>query len=82
MSLQCGLIFITYPDGYKILWMQPPERYMNHSCEANTRVVGQSDVASRDILPGEEITPDYMDIETENLSCNCGSIKCREESKR
>lgn len=66
-----------YPEGDKILWMQSPERYINHSCEPNTHVVGQSDVASRDIQVGEEITSDYMDIETENFACSCGSAKCR-----
>lgn len=66
-----------YPEGDKMLWMQPPERYINHSCEANTHVVGQSDVASRDIQPGEEITSDYMDLETEDFLCRCGSPKCR-----
>lgn len=71
----------TYPSGDKILWMQPPERYINHSCESNTVVVGQSDVASRDIAQGEEITSDYMDVETENFTCNCGSKICRGVSR-
>lgn len=66
-----------YPDGDKVLYMQAPERYMNHSCEPNTHVVGKSDVASRDIKPGEEITSDYMDLETENFICQCGSKNCR-----
>lgn len=70
-----------YPDGDKVLWMQPPERYMNHSCEANTQVKGQSDVASKDINPNEEITSDYLDLETEDFECNCGSIKCRRPCK-
>ncbi len=69
-----------YPDGDYLLWMQPPERYMNHSCSANTRVVGKSDVASRNIKPGEEITSDYLDLETENFECNCGSLNCRKPS--
>jgi|SRR5581483_1478100 len=66
-----------YPDGENMLWMQPPERYLNHSCDPNTHVVGHSDVASTDIQPGEEITSDYLDLETENFECNCGSPKCR-----
>jgi|GEM_PF-719176 len=68
----------TDVEGDKILWMQPPERYMNHSCSANTRVVGRSDVALRDIQPGEEITSDYIDSETENFACICGSDICRQ----
>jgi len=71
----------TYPDGENILWMQPPERYINHSCEANTVVVSKSDVASSDILPGEEITSDYIDIETENFVCNCKSKNCKGVSR-
>jgi len=70
-----------YPDGDKMLYMQPPERYMNHSCEPNTHVIGKSDVASRDIEPGEEITSDYMDLETENFACHCGSKNCRNKSR-
>jgi uncharacterized protein len=67
----------TYPDGGNILWMQSPERYINHSCDANTRVINQSDVASCDIPPNTEITSDYIDIETEDFICNCGSKNCR-----
>jgi SET domain-containing protein len=66
-----------YPEGESMLWMQSPERYLNHSCEPNTYVVGQSDVALRDIKPGEEITSDYIDLETEKFECRCGSAKCR-----
>jgi SET domain-containing protein len=67
-----------YPEGEVMLWMQVPERYMNHSCNANTRVVGRSDVASRDILTGEEITSDYLDLDTEDFECNCGAENCRQ----
>lgn len=67
----------TFPEGDRILWMQPPERFMNHSCDANTHVVGRSDVASRDIAIGEEITADYLDLETEEFICNCGTTNCR-----
>jgi SET domain-containing protein len=70
-----------YPEGDIMLWMQPPERYMNHSCDANTRVVGRSDVALWDILPGEEITSDYLDLDTEDFECNCGAKNCRRPAK-
>jgi SET domain-containing protein len=66
----------TYPDGDNILWMQPPERFMNHSCDANTKVVGKSDLAVRNIQIGEEITSNYIDIETEDFDCVCGSGNC------
>lgn len=67
----------TYPEGDYILLMQPPERFLNHSCEPSTYVVGRSDVALRDIQPGEEITSDYLDLDTEDFQCKCGSKKCR-----
>lgn len=60
-----------------MLWMQPPERYMNYSCEANTAVKGRSDVALRDIIAGEEITPGYLELETEDFICKCGAQNCR-----
>lgn len=68
-------------EGDKFLWMQPPERYINHSCNTNTIVVGRSDVASRDIQSGEEITSDYLDTLTENFTCHCGADNCRGMSK-
>jgi len=71
-----------YPDGENMLLVQPPERYMNHSCEANTHVEGKSDVASRNIEPGEEITSDYLGLETEDFECSCGSTGCRRPVKR
>lgn len=70
-----------YSDGDTILWMQTPERYMNHSCNANTYVVAKSDVASRDIQRGEEITSDYLDIKIGDINCNCGATNCRKSVK-
>ncbi len=66
-----------YADGENVLWMQPPERFMNHSCDPNTHVEDKSDVALRDIEVGEEITSDYLDLESEDFSCNCGAKNCR-----
>lgn len=65
------------PEGNHVLWMQPPERYMNHSCQPNTHAIGHSDIALRDIQPGEEITSHYIDQETENFECRCGRANCR-----
>src|SRR3989344_5022216 len=42
----------------KYVLMQPPERFVNHSCEANTYAKDFSDVAKRAIIKGEEITGD------------------------
>lgn len=69
-----------YKEGEKVLWMQPPEKYMNHSCDPNTKAAGKSDLAVRDIEPGEEITTDYIDSETEDFECNCGLVNCRKSA--
>lgn len=67
--------------------MQPPARYVNHSCNANTYVKNFSDVANRDIKKGEEITGNYSNEEVEEIIprktvvCKCGSKKCRNAVK-
>ena len=54
-----------------------PERYVNHSCANNTRVERFTDVAIRDILPGEEITSDYRSGgATVDFVCRCGAPNC------
>ena len=68
------------PFHDKFLLQQPPERYVNHSCEPNTKVVdNSSDVAIRDIRKGEEITSDYsvFFVPGETMKCSCGSRKCK-----
>lgn len=58
--------------------MQSPERYVNHSCDANTKTVGRKDVARRNIKSGEEITSDYAAIiSLDSFRCHCGSAQCR-----
>ncbi|MBI2612642.1 SET domain-containing protein-lysine N-methyltransferase [Candidatus Kaiserbacteria bacterium] len=54
-----------------------PERYVNHSCDPNTKVTGNADVAIRDIKKGEEITADYREeLVPVSFACNCGSANC------
>jgi uncharacterized protein len=54
-----------------------PERYVNHSCANNTRVEQFTDVAIRDILPGEEITSDYRSGGAAvDFVCHCGAPNC------
>ena len=54
--------YTDFHDGSYWLF-QIPERYVNHSCDANTRqILNQEvkcDVAIKDIKKGEEITSDY-----------------------
>jgi len=62
----------------KYYLMQPPERFVNHSCESNTKPKDNCDVAIRDIKKGEEITSDYGDMEgLEGFRCRCGSKSCK-----
>lgn len=70
--------YVVFFKGKYIL-MQSPAKYVNHSCDANTRVGIFCDIAKRDIKEGEEITADYsetMDI-GEFMKCLCKSKNCR-----
>lgn len=57
----------------------PPERYVNHSCEPNTKSKGNCDLAIKKIKKGEEITTDYRkdNILGLNMKCNCKSKNCK-----
>lgn len=68
--------YISKVNG-KILLMQPPERYVNHSCDPNTKPVNQSDMAIKNIKKGEEITSDYNGTSNPSFICNCGSKNCK-----
>lgn len=63
-------------DGSYIL-LGIPERYVNHSCEPNTKVENNADIAIRVIKKGEEITADYrLEKAPGHFTCNCGSSNC------
>jgi hypothetical protein len=71
------------PDG-RIVYVQEPERYINHSCNP-AAYVKQVDgvrycVARRRIRAGEEITYDYSIDNWGEITwrCDCGSERCRE----
>jgi uncharacterized protein len=66
-----------FDDTFFVL-LGEPERYMNHSCANNTRVEQFTDLAVRDILPGEEITSDYRSGGAViDFVCRCGAPDCR-----
>lgn len=69
----------THPlDEKRTLIVQPPERFVNHSCDNNTIVRNFSDVAVRRIEVGEEITSDYsIDGSLSEFACECGAVNCR-----
>ena len=64
----------------KYIMAQAPEKYLNHSCEPNTKEGKLCDVAYRDIKKGEELTTDYSVNAPHHIKmkCNCGSKKCRQ----
>lgn len=71
--------YVSYfKDGKYILYGEP-ERYVNHSCEANTTTKNGADVAVRDIKKGEEITANYVKERVPNMKfmCWCGCRNCR-----
>lgn len=69
--------YVSYMDG-KYIVMQDPEKYVNHSCDANTTAKQFCDIAKRDIIKGEEITGDYKEELPPNMcmKCHCGSKNC------
>ena len=58
--------------------MQPPERYVNHSCTPNAVAESKKfiDMAKKNIKKGEEITVQYHPFE-HKVKCTCGSKKCK-----
>jgi hypothetical protein len=72
-----------YLGGGKVVHMQEPERYINHSCDPNTYVTwigGERFVVARRKIPqNEEITYDYcIDGGGDTVwECHCGSPICR-----
>ncbi|OQA03219.1 MAG: SET domain protein [bacterium ADurb.Bin400] len=70
--------YVAFVDNQHIV-MQEPEKYVNHSCDANTASQNCCDIALRDIKEGEEITSDYSRelAPDERMDCRCGSKNCR-----
>jgi uncharacterized protein len=72
-----------YLSGGRVVLMPSPERYINSSCEPNTKVVtrraGRHVVALTAIAAGDEITYDYL-INCHGgvvWKCRCGADRCR-----
>jgi hypothetical protein len=71
----------NYKPGEYLL-QNKPERYVNHSCNPNTEVVNNCDIALKSIKKGEEITSDYCkDGIVFPFECKCGSKNCRKSIK-
>ncbi len=74
-------ILVIFGGEKEYYLMNPPERYVNHSCDSNCHSDSDNfyDIAIKDIKKGEEITGDYPEIEPSGIKikCNCGSKKCK-----
>ena len=72
-----------YLQGGKTVWMQAPERHINHACDPNTFVQTRKGLryvlARRRIVVGEEITYDYCvnGYGDTVWHCSCGCARCR-----
>ena len=59
--------------------MQPPERFINHSCSPNVYIKNWKIIAMKSIKKGEELVFDYS-INNDfpvTFRCKCGSKSCR-----
>lgn len=63
------------------LYVDPPARFVNHSCDPNAGLRGEASLAAlRPIAAGEEIRFDYSTCMPDpdwTLECRCGSPLCR-----
>lgn len=68
-----------YQEKNKYFLMQPPEKYVNHSCDSNTVAKNKSDIAIKNIKKGEEVTSTYANF---IFKCKCESKKCKNLQKK
>lgn len=72
---------LLFPIGFnKYLAAKEPTVRINHSCEPNAGIIGETTlVAMRDIKKDEEVTFDYSIVTADDwsLECSCGSKNCR-----
>jgi hypothetical protein len=68
-------------DKDEYLDLEPPGRFVNHSCEPNSGIRdGVYLVALRDMAAGEEVRFDYSTCMSEGhwkMECSCGTPSCR-----
>jgi len=71
-------------DRYKLARRNSVGWLINHSCDPNCVVAGNSIIADKTIRRGEELTFDYStDVDWEGfaMACRCGSPNCRGPSR-
>jgi|SRR3989344_2820114 len=72
--------YVSFVEEEFIIFREPA-KFVNHSCNPNTKVRGKANIAVRDIEEGEEITTDYT-LETDHTLENASvEFKCRCRSK-
>lgn len=87
------IIYVISFEAYRWIIPGSPERYFNHSCEANTEFRPSREVVTvRAVARGEEITIPYDWADARELArhpdhyfwdprwsfdCRCGSPRCR-----
>lgn len=67
-------------DNDTYLYLNSPEKYINHSCDPNCGLRGLTLIALRNIKAGEELFYDYSTTMLERswtMQCKCGSPMCR-----
>ncbi len=71
--------YTSYLGKRKWVLFRSPGKYMNHSCDPNTKAIKGADVAVRPINKGEEITVDYIyeKVPVGKMKCICGSRNCK-----
>ena len=70
--------YLVFYKGRYIM-VQSPEKYLNHSCEPNSKEGNLCDIAIKNIKKGKEITTDYS-VDTPHhykMKCACKSKDCR-----
>lgn len=72
--------YINLVDGIYIQ-MQEPEKYVNHSCNPNTTTKQFSDIATRNIKKGEEITSNYNEESPTSVKFKCDCGDCSDTGK-
>lgn len=70
--------YVSFIDE-KYVHFKEPGRFVNHSCNPNTKAINMCDRAIRKIKKGEEITSNYLyeKVPNLNMKCNCGSKNCK-----
>ncbi len=72
----------SYFKNGKYILFSSLGKYVNHSCNSNTKAKNGGDVAVRAIRKGEEITADYvLEKVSGSMNCCCGSKNCKKRIK-